>query len=136
MNSIVIIRDKKSHQQTEGQLFVFDKNGNELFRCFTLELPWKENQRQISCIPEGRYKVVPRFSQKYKNHLHILDVPNRTWILIHEANYVHQLLGCIAVGRTRTDLNGDGLKDVTHSVATKGELLKFIAQETELVIKS
>lgn len=129
-----MVRTHKEMEQTKGELFVLDEFANVLFRCFTLELPWKDNQRKISCIPAGRYKVVPRFSQRFNNHLHILDVPERTFILIHEANFVHQLEGCIAVGASRIDLNGDGKLDITQSVITKNKILEFITGPTEIII--
>jgi Family of unknown function (DUF5675) len=25
--------------------------------CLTIELPWKENQKKVSCIPEGKYFI-------------------------------------------------------------------------------
>jgi hypothetical protein len=133
-NSLSMVRTHKEMEQTKGELFVLDEFANVLFRCFTLELPWKDNQRKISCIPAGRYKVVPRFSQRFNNHLHILDVPERTFILIHEANFVHQLEGCIAVGASRIDLNGDGKLDITQSVITKNKILEFITGPTEIII--
>jgi len=133
-NSLSMVRTHKEMEQTKGELFVLDEFANVLFRCFTLELPWKDNQRKISCIPAGRYKVVRRFSQRFNNHLHILDVPERTFILIHEANFVHQLEGCIAVGASRIDLNGDGKLDITQSVITKNKILEFITGPTEIII--
>lgn len=134
MNSLSLIRTDKSDRQILGKLFVLDANGQVLFQCHTLELPWRNNQRQKSCIPAGRYKIRPRVSQKYGQHLHILNVPNRDMILIHEANYVHQLLGCIAVGQSVRDLNGDGVPDITSSKLTKARLMEFINGETEIVI--
>lgn len=134
MNTLSLVRTHSLPEQTKGELFVLDENAQVLFQCYTLELPWRENQQDISCIPKGRYSVVPRWSQKYKDHLHILDVPGREWILIHEANFVSQLRGCIAVGRGRMDINGDGLKDITSSVATKLALLKFITEPSLIII--
>jgi hypothetical protein len=65
--------------------------------CFTIELPWLGNQRNISCMPEGRYELKKRFVQKFGLHLLLVDVPDRSWILIHPANDVKtQLKGCIA----------------------------------------
>lgn len=65
--------------------------------CFTIELPWLQNQRYISCIPEGRYELRKRFVQKFGAHLLVMDVPKRSWILIHPANDAKaQLKGCIA----------------------------------------
>lgn len=132
--NLSMIRDIHQDRQTKGRLFVLDENLQAVFSCFTLELPWKENRQNISCIPVGRYQVVPRYSEKYSHHLHILDVPGREWILIHEANYVHQLRGCIAVGRERLDINGDGLSDVTASVATKKRLLEYITEPAIIII--
>ncbi|MGV8815378.1 MAG: DUF5675 family protein [Gelidibacter sp.] len=70
---------------------------NGHFLCFTIELPWRENKRLISCIPEGVYELQPRFSDKHKAHLQVLDVFNRSQILIHGANDAfRELQGCIA----------------------------------------
>lgn len=65
--------------------------------CFMLELPWAGNQRSISCIPEGVYKIQRRYSPRFKEHFELLDVPNRTAILIHPANNAQRdLRGCLA----------------------------------------
>jgi hypothetical protein len=70
---------------------------NGHFVCFTIELPWKENKPNSSCIPEGIYELRSRTSTKFHNHLEILDVPNRSYILIHPANNaITELRGCIA----------------------------------------
>ena len=134
MNTLSMVRTHQLVTQTKGELFVLDENAKILFQCLTLELPWKNNDRKVSCIPTGEYDIVPRWSQKYTNHLHILDVPDRDFILIHEANFVRQLEGCIAVGRRRIDIDGDGLIDVTESVKTKMELLKFVTGPTKIII--
>lgn len=65
--------------------------------CFAIELPWLQNQHNISCIPEGRYGLRKRFVQKFGLHLLVMDVPERSWILIHPATDAKaQLKGCIA----------------------------------------
>ena len=65
--------------------------------CHTIELPWKENHSQVSCIPEGEYEVAKRFSEKFKWHLQLLNVPKRDLILIHPANNaLMELKGCLA----------------------------------------
>lgn len=132
----LIRRTDNGDKQTTGYMVVFNERNGVEYTCCTLELPWRNNERQISCIPTGTYKVVKRYSPKYKNHFHILDVPSRDFILIHQANYVRQLRGCISVGRTHTDIDGDGLVDTTHSVATMKELLDILPDEFEIVIES
>jgi len=99
-------------------------------------LPWKDNQRRISCIPEGEYEVVKRWSKKYGDHFHILGVDGRDYILTHAANFVRQLLGCIAVGLSHTDIDGDGLRDVTSSKKTLKQLNKILPERFNLKITS
>jgi hypothetical protein len=65
--------------------------------CSTIELPWKNNEPRISCIPEGKYGLVKRYSPRHKCHFELKDVPGRQLILIHPANdAIHELQGCIA----------------------------------------
>jgi hypothetical protein len=70
---------------------------NGLALCHTIELPWKDNQPKISCVPEGTYQLAKRYSAKFGWHLQLMDVPRRSLILIHPANDARrELLGCIA----------------------------------------
>ena len=65
--------------------------------CYTIELPWKDNDTGVSCIPLGRYELIKRYSLKFHHHLQLLDVPGRQCILIHPANNaLMELKGCIA----------------------------------------
>jgi hypothetical protein len=65
--------------------------------CATIELPWKNNSARISCIPEGRYPVIKRYSPKFRYHYLLQNVPDRQYILIHPANNAMlELKGCIA----------------------------------------
>ena len=77
------------------------------FICYTIELPWKENETKVSCIPEGEYVIRKRYSRKYKWHLEVMDVPSRKGILLHPANNAQsELKGCIA---PVSKLSGAGL---------------------------
>lgn len=70
---------------------------NGHFVCFTIELPWMENKKNISCISEGKYELKARFTPEFQNHLEIMDVYNRSLVLIHPANNaIEELRGCIA----------------------------------------
>lgn len=123
-----LIRMQPQDKQTLGWLH--GKHG----RLATIELAWKDNAKKVSCIPTGRYNVIPRSSQKYRKHFHILDVPNRDYILIHPANYSRQLMGCIAVGLSHTDIDGDGLQDVTSSKRAMQVLLDTYPNGFTLII--
>lgn len=124
MEIIELKRVKYEDKQTLG---VLSFNNKEIAK--TVELPWLNNNPKISCIPKGEYEVVRRTSAKYGNHFHITGVPKRDFILIHNANYHYQLLGCVAVGKTHTDINGDGYLDVTDSKNTMKKLLKELPAE-------
>ena len=129
----ILTRIGHSSTQTLGELDIFD--GDELiYSCKTLELEEDVNAVRDDCIPKGNYKVVPRNSAKYGDHFHVTNVPNRSLILIHAANYSRQLLGCIAVGQKHIDIDGDGLKDVTSSRATMVKLNDILKDDFELTI--
>tara|TARA_R110001583_G_scaffold22800_10_gene85133 strand:+ start:305 stop:739 length:435 start_codon:yes stop_codon:yes gene_type:complete len=95
--NLLLIRDTFTENSTIGELFL---NGERM--CDTLENPWKDNQRNISCIPEGEYKVRLRLARESatRDYLHLLvqDVPNRDWILFHRGNSAKDTSGCILVG--------------------------------------
>ncbi len=64
---------------------------------FTIELPYRNNLTRLSCIPEGRYPLQKRYSERFGYHLHVCNVPNRSLILFHPANdALSELQGCIA----------------------------------------
>jgi Family of unknown function (DUF5675) len=75
--------------------------------CYTIELPWKNNETKVSCIPDGKYFIKKRYSRKFKWHLEVIDVKNRKLILFHSANNaLKELNGCIA---PVTKISGPGL---------------------------
>ena len=98
--NLLLIRDTFTKESTIGRLFI---NGESF--CDTLENPWLDNQRNISCIPEGQYKVRLRLARESatRNYLHLLvqDVPNRSYILFHRGNTAKDTSGCILVGNGR-----------------------------------
>lgn len=121
--TLTLIRDTKTATATLGKLYL---DGVRI--CETLELPWKDNKTGISCIPTGTYKVVKRHSPKYKDHLHVLDVPGRSWILFHPANRTSELRGCIAPGVKRLS------ETVEYSRKAMAELLRLTANAKELTL--
>ena len=129
--NLLIERYPSSEHQVIGNGFVLD-NDFINFEFKTLELAWKNNQKQISCVPIGDYKVKKRWSKKFGNHFHILDVPNRSYILIHCANFYTQLRGCVAVGDDLSYINGDNEIDVVNSTKTLKELLKMMPNDFNL----
>ena len=82
----------------EGVLGLLHINGKPL--SVTLERPWKDNKAWESCIPFGIYPLTRLDKSKAFKYPHYLleDVPSRTFIKIHVANYPSELHGCIGVG--------------------------------------
>lgn len=100
-----LIRDDQNDVRTLGAMF----DGDERI-CETLELPWRDNYRGVSCIPEGIYecKVGHSPSRGYPVYW-LQDVPGRSDVQIHIGNFTKDIRGCILVGEER------GVNQVVHS---------------------
>ena len=113
--NLLILRDTFSDESIIGELFL---NGERF--CNTLELPFRDNQRSVSCIPTGEYKVrlrLPRESAT-RDYIHLLvqDVPSRDYILFHRGNSAKDTHGCILVGQ-------GSQQDVVHNSTLAMDLL-------------
>lgn len=129
------MRYKFEDKQTLGIMYCCDEESGDEIEFDTLELPWLNNQRNISCIPQGRYDVVPRTSKRFGKHFHIKDVENRKWILIHSGNYYTDIRGCILIGTGLKDINSDGYRDVINSRNAMKELLEIYPKGFKLIIE-
>ena len=131
--NLLLIRDTFTEESTVGELFL---NGERI--CDTLENPYLDNQRNISCIPEGEYPVrirLPRESA-IRDYMHLLvkDVKDRDYILFHIGNTAKDTSGCILVGLGTE-------QDVVHnSVLAMDLLIKEIlnlgGENINLIIKN
>lgn len=132
--NLLIDRIDDSGVQTLGKMYVLNEGDGIEFSCDSLELPWKDNRRSVSCIPPGEYIVKKRYSPKFGNHFHLTNVKDRSYILIHKGNYHTDIRGCILVGNDLADINNDGHLDVTSSGATMNKLLKMMPDKFDLTI--
>ena len=109
---LTVVRTQFGTDATNGLLFI-----NGIFECYTLEDQYQAVKvMHETCIPEGTYDIKFRktggfhskYSERYKNAhygmLHIQDVPNFTYILIHTGNTDEHTSGCLIVGETQQDL--------------------------------
>lgn len=132
---ILLERTHYDDKQTLGRLHLLDYNNHIIKTWDSLELPWKNNERKVSCIPEGIYKAIKHNSPKFKDCFWIQDVPNRSEVLIHKGNYHSDILGCILIGLDLADMNKDGYLDVTSSGKAIEQLMGLIAvDEIEIEI--
>jgi hypothetical protein len=104
--------------------------------CKTMELPWKDNQRSASCIPEGKYYVIKQLPKPGRDYpyFRLPKVEGRSGILIHRITYVKDLQGCIGVGGRHVDLNKDGVPDMVDSGKKLQWMIDNLPDEFELLI--
>lgn len=87
------------------------------FVAYTGELPWLNNQPNVSCVPGdgAKYKVVWTYSPHFRRYMYLLlGTEPRAGIREHSANlmgnklkgYRAQLNGCIALGERLGWLDG------------------------------
>lgn len=96
------------------RVYLSDRTLGSIYRkgeiiCKTLELPWKENRRAVSCIPEGIYWVIkqpPKDGRPYP-YFRLPHVEGRSGILIHRGTNPLHSKGCILVGGRFKDIETD-----------------------------
>lgn len=91
---IKLIRVEELEYGTLGILTIY----NHKF-CVTLELPDRDNQRNISRIPKGIYNCKRVNSPNFGETFEIIDVPNRSHILFHSGNLAKHTKGCILLAK-------------------------------------
>ena len=140
---IVVLRISSQEDSTSGLLFEKTDLGLN-FLCYTLE----DERRALKVkgetrIPAGVYEIKLRteggFHQRYKRKypfhkgmLHITDVPNFEWILIHTGNTDEHTAGCLIVGDSQE--NNVIIKDgfVGKSANAYKRIYKDISKQLEL----
>jgi len=122
---------------TKSLLYVL-KGIEEVFNCFTLELPEVNNTPNISCIPAGTYKCEKVTSPSHGYCILVQHVPGRSKILFHPGNFAAGSLldtkGCILPGSGFADINADGYPDIINSKTTMNKLLEVLPGEFWLTI--
>ena len=98
--------------------------------CQTLELPWRDNRPQLSCIPEGNY-VIELLTNR-PQRVYVADVPGRIGIGFHPGNVLKDTLGCILPGYKVAR------GTIYNSAVAMARLCKFVAfyENAKLEVKS
>jgi hypothetical protein len=107
---LTVVRFYDDGKSTLGLLLIDGK-----FECFTIEDQHRDQKvKGDTRIPNGEYKLALRteggmhteYKKKFpKDHvgmLHVLNVPNFEYILIHIGNTEAQTAGCLLVGNQLT----------------------------------
>jgi hypothetical protein len=96
---------------------------NNLLICYTLELPWLSNKKNISCIPQGIYPIKKIESPKFGTSWLIDEVPNRSEVIIHVGNTYKDTKGCVIIGNSIGYIKNE--RAVLSSRAAIGELMNL-----------
>src|SRR3954466_1672613 len=75
---VTICTEYRDNKCTSGYLAV-----NDQIICYTVELPWKDNERSVSSIPEGTYGAKLRYDHSDLWRLELLNVPGRSNVQIY-----------------------------------------------------
>ena len=134
---LTVVRTQFGTDATNGLLFI-----DGVFECYTLEDQYQAVKvMHETCIPEGTYDIKFRkeggfhskYSARYKNAhygmLHLQDVPNFTYILIHAGNTDEHTSGCLIVGETQQDLDMGKDGFIGHSGTAYQKLYRKVAGE-------
>ena len=116
--NITIIRSRVpvDHPCSPGVLFL-----EGYMHSVTLELPWRDNESNVSCIPSGVYDLKLKNSARFGQTVEVCNVPDRSHILFHAGNSEADTHGCILVGSSYSALN----KTLGQS---KDALSRFVGQ--------
>lgn len=136
MIKLILSRQYKENE-TLGVFYVMD-GYKQLYTCLCLELPWLNNEHNVSCIPEGTYDVIKYSDTKHKDCFWIQDVPDRTGILIHLGNFVDgkkiDSLGCQLPCMEFMDIDGNGSLDGFRPDVAMLGLNKYLPSKFKLTI--
>lgn len=135
----ILIRNSYGNKQTLGTLIIFD-GISVVYQCKTLELPWVNNERNISCIPEGDYWVRKRTAAESPSrdydHFIVEKVPDRSYILWHAGTYFTHIKGCLLMGQYYNDINDDGQLDIMKTRHTIALLNRILPERFEFKVIS
>jgi hypothetical protein len=128
------IRQFRIHQTETATLGCFVLN-DELY--YTVELPWKDNKKNVSCIPSGKYTCKRVWSETnenagYREGFEIMNVPNRTDIIFcHVGNTTRDIQGCSAAG---TEINIKG-ESISHSISAVHSFMTAMVNVNEFELE-
>lgn len=125
-----LLRTEMTDQYTRGYLIM------DGFVRPSLELPWLDNARNVSCIPEGEYRCDLFESSRWGTVYRVQNVPGRSAILFHAGNTTADIEGCILLGANRGILGGEeavliskmAIKEMLGHTYSKAFWLKVINQ--------
>lgn len=134
--NVLIERFSYSSTETEGEMYVGDHV------IATIERPWIAGVNSgglpfESCVPDGEYVLAP-WVRPSGEECYILSAPDlgvraeemagsgRYLILMHVANFVSQVVGCIAPGMTRSIMWNKSTGSYERAVSSSVEAMRVL----------
>lgn len=132
---VIVNRFKISHNYSLGHCYIkYSDDCTQYVGC-SLERGWRNNESNVSCVPEGTYELKLEHSPRFRKNLwELYGVPGRAECKFHAANYWRQLNGCISLGNKHIDIDGDGDLDVTSSKNTMKKFHDMMEGVTEATV--
>ncbi len=93
--------------------------------CVTIERPWLNNQKEVSCYPDGDYTCKRVESPKFGDTFEITNIPNRTLCLFHKGNIMDDTHGCTVLGEQFEPVMGK------NGVVSSGKAFEEFLQRTQ-----
>lgn len=134
---LTVVRTQFGTDATNGILLI-----DNVFEAYTLEDQYQAVKvMHETCIPEGTYdikfrtvggfhtKYAERYGNAHYGMLHLQDVPNFTYILIHAGNTDEHTSGCLIVGETQQDLDLSEDGFIGHSGKAYSKMYNKVAKE-------
>jgi hypothetical protein len=127
----MILQIIRIEQTPGGTLGVLKINGKAF--CVTLELPYKDNKADQSCIPEGNYFCERFLSPKFGGTYQVKNVPGRSGILFHAGNVAEDTKGCILLGASFVNLKDDK-RAIVNSGNTFKKFMETVGSKYDFVL--
>ena len=96
MPTVVLLRVEENYDHGTFGVWIIN---SQVF-CVTLEPRDEENKVNLSSIPVQQYICKRVQSPKYGEVFQIMDVPERTHVLIHWLNFDDQTKACVGLGKS------------------------------------
>ena len=129
----ILTRVRGSFSQTLGGFIAHV--GGESFECAMLEPSWLFNSPFISCIPCGTYTLKKHDSPRFGKCFLIEGVKGRDNVLVHPGNVYLDTEGCQVPGTRFAHVDDDGNIDVVNSQKALAQLLDFLPDEIEYIVR-
>lgn len=128
MKKLKLVRVTEHKDATLGVLCIDDR---PMF--VTLEDKWRDNEKQVSCIPKGKYELIAHSSPKFGRTFQVMNVPDRDAILIHAGNTHKDTHGCILLGLMYGLLGTDSA--ILSSRAAMEQFMQLMASDSKATLE-